>query len=63
MKPLKTLLINISVGNKQVFVALDKQDSYTETTAALLEQYARIKLYPNGGELFGHSWAKGRKNK
>ena len=44
--------------NKQVFVALDKQDSYTETTSALLEQYARIKLYPNGGELFGYSWGK-----
>lgn len=44
--------------NKQVFVALDKQNSYTETTSTLLEKYARIKLYPNGGELFGHSWGK-----
>ena len=48
--------------NKQVFVALDKQDSYTETTSALLEQYSRIKLYPNGGELFGYSWGKKQEN-
>ncbi|MBQ6979641.1 MAG: DUF2326 domain-containing protein [Clostridia bacterium] len=43
---------------KQVFVALDKQDSYNEETSALLEQYAKIKLFPNGGELFGRSWGK-----
>ena len=48
--------------NKQVFIALDKQDSYTETTAALLEQYAKIKLCPNGGELFGYSWGKKHKS-
>lgn len=44
--------------NKQVFVALDKQDSYSKETSDLLDQYAKIKLYPNGGELFGYSWGK-----
>ena len=43
---------------KQVFISLDKQSSYGENTAAFLEQNAVLKMYPNGGELFGWSWGR-----
>lgn len=44
--------------NKQVVIALDKQQSYSAKTAELLEQFAILKLAPNGQELFGKSWGK-----
>lgn len=43
---------------KQVVIALDKQQSYSEKTAEILERYAVLKLAPNGEELFGRSWGK-----
>ena len=43
---------------KQVVIALDKQDSYSEKTTAMLEEYAILMLSPNGQELFGRSWGK-----
>lgn len=46
----------ISCG-KQVIIALDKHDSYSEKASSILEKYARIKLAPNGEELFGRSWS------
>ena len=41
---------------KQVIVALDKQDSYSENTARLLNESAVLRLTSNGQELFGRSW-------
>lgn len=41
---------------KQVIIALDKQDSYSEKTAKLLGDAAVLKLTSNGEELFGKSW-------
>ena len=43
---------------KQVVIALDKQQSYTEKTSKLLAKYAILQLAPNGKELFGKSWGK-----
>lgn len=43
---------------KQVVIALDKQQSYTDKTSKLLEKYAILQLAPNGKELFGKSWGK-----
>ena len=42
---------------KQVVIALDKQDSYSEKTSKLLGQSTVLKLGSNGQELFGRSWA------
>ena len=42
---------------KQVVIALDKQDSYSEKTSKLLGQSTVLKLGRNGQELFGRSWA------
>ena len=41
---------------KQVIIALDKQDSYSEKTAHLLNAAAVLKLSNSGEELFGRSW-------
>lgn len=41
---------------KQVIIALDKQDSYSEKTARLLSDSAVLRLTSNGQELFGRSW-------
>lgn len=41
---------------KQVIIALDKQDSYSEKTARLLSESAVLRLTSNGQELFGRSW-------
>ena len=41
---------------KQVIIALDKQDSYSEKTSRLLGESAVLRLSSNGQELFGRSW-------
>ena len=41
---------------KQVIIALDKQDSYTENAARYLGEAAVLTLTNNGQELFGRSW-------
>lgn len=41
---------------KQVIIALDKQDSYSEKTSRLLSDAAVLRLTSNGQELFGRSW-------
>ncbi|MGN1152727.1 MAG: DUF2326 domain-containing protein [Candidatus Gastranaerophilaceae bacterium] len=43
-------------SNKQIFIAFDKQDSYTEKAQKILAENAVLKLAPNGKELFGKSW-------
>ena len=45
-------------SGKQIVIALDKQDSYSQSTAKILEENVVLRLYPNGGELFGRSWGK-----
>jgi len=45
-----------SSSGKQVIIALDKQDSYSERTAYLLGESAVLNLGNNGQELFGRSW-------
>lgn len=55
---IENIITQYTNSKKQVIIALDKQNSYSEKTALLLEQYSRIKLAPNGQELFGRSWGK-----
>ena len=45
-----------SACGKQVIIALDKQESYSEKTARLLNEAAVLKLTKNGQQLFGRSW-------
>lgn len=41
---------------KQVFIAIDKQGSYTKRAEELLEKTEVLRLSPDGNELFGRSW-------
>lgn len=43
---------------KQTIIAFDKQQSYSEKTSELLEEYSILRLAPNGQELFGRAWGK-----
>lgn len=43
-------------SGKQIFIALDKQNSYTEKAVKTLESNVVLCLAPNGNELFGRSW-------
>lgn len=43
---------------KQVFIALDKADSYDSTTCSALEELAVLHLADNERALFGESWSK-----
>lgn len=48
----------ISFNSKQIFIALDKKQSYLHTTNEILSQNTVLELAPNGKELFGYSWNK-----
>ncbi|HEM4953001.1 TPA: DUF2326 domain-containing protein [Streptococcus suis] len=41
---------------KQVFITFDKEKSYSEECQKILKQTEVLRLYPNGGELFGSAW-------
>lgn len=55
---LEKLLELYSKSDKQVFIALDKETSYTEKTQQILSESVVLRLSPNGNELFGRSWNK-----
>lgn len=46
-----------SLSGKQVIIAFDKQNSYSQKTYNLLNSSAVLKLGINGKQLFGKSWA------
>lgn len=48
--------------NKQVFIAFDKQASYTDETLKILENNRVLELGGDGDELYGESWNKEVKN-
>ncbi|MCR0408478.1 DUF2326 domain-containing protein [[Clostridium] innocuum] len=54
----KILELYIANG-KQVIIALDKQNTYTEKSRKILNENAILYLAPNGNELFGRSWSRG----
>ncbi|MBQ9288620.1 MAG: DUF2326 domain-containing protein [Clostridia bacterium] len=43
---------------KQVFIAMDKETSYTERAREILNDSVVLRLSPDGNELFGRSWNK-----
>jgi len=43
-------------SGKQIIIAMDKVNSYTEETRKILEATSILKLSDNGNELFGRSW-------
>lgn len=43
-------------SNKQIFISLDKEGSYTKNAQELMNKTEILRLSPNGGELFGRAW-------
>lgn len=48
--------------NKQVFIAFDKQSSYSDETYEILQNNRVLQLASNGHELYGKSWNREAKN-
>ena len=44
--------------NKQVFIAFDKADKYTSDVLRIAQDNTVLKLYKDGGELYGTAWNK-----
>jgi len=53
---LEKLLELYSQTEKQVFIAMDKESSYTERTQEILSESVVLRLSEGGNELFGRSW-------
>ena len=47
--------------DKQIIIAFDKQNAYSDKTKEILESTMILKLDENGDELFGWSWMKKKK--
>lgn len=44
-------------SDKQIFIAFDKEQAYTDRTAEIVNNTAVLRLNPGGEELFGWCWA------
>ena len=42
--------------DKQIFIAIDKQDSFPEIARKIIRNTTILHLSPNGNELFGRAW-------
>lgn len=59
--PIDKIMQLYAQSKKQIFISFDKAEAFTEYTAKTLHDTRVIDLYANGGELFGWSWAKKKK--
>ena len=55
--PLEKLLQQYNKSKKQIFIALDKIESYTIESQRILKEKKVLELSDNGNELFGYSWS------
>ncbi|MBQ4437885.1 hypothetical protein II898_03320 [bacterium] len=55
--PLEKLLQLYQKSSKQIFIALDKMNSYTPEAQKILNSNKIIELSSNGKELFGSTWS------
>ena len=55
-EPLNKIIQLYTEFDKQIFIAFDKGESYSEETSQILNTTAVIRLNENGDELFGRSW-------
>lgn len=60
--PIEKILDLYQHTGKQIFIALDKSDSYSAHARKILEESAVLKLSINGHELFGWSWSDNTTN-
>ena len=57
-EPLQKLFELYQKSEKQIFVAIDKKESYPLEMQKIIDDNRVLYLYPNGGELFGKAWNK-----
>ena len=43
-------------SSKQVFIAMDKEGSYTKKSQEIMEESKVLQLSPGEGALFGRTW-------
>lgn len=55
-EPLNKIIQLYTEFEKQIFIAFDKDESYSRETSQILNDTAVIRLNENGDELFGRSW-------
>jgi len=55
-EPINQIMKLYMTFDKQIFIAFDKDNSYSEETHIILNNSAVIRLDENGNELFGRSW-------
>ena len=60
-EPIDKIMELYMKSNKQVFIALDKEQAYSQKTGQILNDSAVLRLNEGGDELFGYSWAKKKK--
>jgi len=54
--PIEKIMQLYAESDKQVFIALDKDDSYSERTSSMLNNSAVLRLSGGKNQLFGFSW-------
>jgi len=59
--PIDKIMQLYSQSKKQIFISFDKKEAFTKFTEKMVTDTAVIQLYDDGGELFGWSWAKKKK--
>ncbi|MCL1990921.1 MAG: DUF2326 domain-containing protein [Defluviitaleaceae bacterium] len=57
-RTLEAILRLYTQTQKQVFIVLDKQSSFSKDMQSILEKTEVLRLFSGGGELFGTAWNK-----
>lgn len=57
-EPIDKIMALYMKSEKQVFIAFDKEQAYSQRTGEILNDTAVLRLNEGGDELFGYSWAK-----
>ena len=56
--PVARIMSLYSQSEKQIFIAFDKTEAFSDETRHILDSTKVLELYEDGGELFGWMWAK-----
>lgn len=56
--PIDRIMQVYNQSKKQVFIAFDKKDAFSDVTKQIIDSTTVLELHENGGELFGWMWAK-----
>lgn len=56
--PIDQIMQLYKQSKKQIFIAFDKEDAFSEITQEIIRKTKVLELHADGGELFGWSWAE-----